>query len=524
MTNDQLAAEPGGLVSTTVSVYNASAVVEEFTFEPLGPCAGFMQIVPDQVSLLPGDESTVEVMFNPPAGRSTEAGALPFGVRAISGVDDYYAAVAEGILNLGAVFDLDTRLVGVTPVHRWVGRYRAEFINNGTALVALDLAMMSEAEDLGFAFAPTQMDLERGESGEAFIKVRPRRPFFMGQPRRHNFQMAYTRYSELNDPADPTVDGTLDGTFEQRPVASRRLLTVAALAVAAVIALVALLPSDVTPASAQVPPQTPQLLSVEPAASDAVLITWEADPTATGYRLDRLLTEGNEQRVVDSASVGGERTAHRFEGLEPATNHCFQLVALNDAGESDPTPAKCGDTLAAVSSEQPTQPPGGASEGGGGGGGQATTPPGTGGGGGGGGQATTPPGTGGGGQATTPPGTGGGQGGTVEPQGAYVVYSSSALDDPGIQNAAQELTQELQAAGQDAQIVDSRQSNTFPDGLDNAGLLVVFQDRFPSLEAARQHCNDPQIQQIVPPPGCLGFAPRSVQPQPQLPQQPAPQQ
>jgi hypothetical protein len=400
------------------------------------------------------------------------------------------------------VFDLDTRLVGVTPAHRWVGRYRAEFTNNGTAPVALDLAMMSQAEDLGFALAPTQMDLERGASGEAFIKVRPRRPFFMGQPRRHTFQLAYTRYSELNDPNDPTVDGTLDGTFEQRPVASRRLLTMAAIAVAAVIALIALLPSKAPPAAAQVPPQTPQLLSVESAAADAVLITWEGDPTATGYRIDRLLTEGAESRVVDSASVGGERTAHRFEGLEPATNHCFQLVALNDAGESDPTPAKCGETLAAVgASEQPTQPQGGASEGPGGqgpGGQGASEGPG--------GQGPGGQGPGGQGASEGPGGQGASEGpggevpgtGTFEPQGAYVEYSATPLDDPANDQAADRLVVELQTADVGARRIDSRRSDTFADGPNDAGLIVVFQDGFQSFEEARAHCNDPQVRDIAP--------------------------
>jgi hypothetical protein len=342
------------------------------------------------------------------------------------------------------------------------------------------------------------MDLERGESGEAFIKVRPRAPFFMGQPRRHTFQVAYTRYSELNDPADPTVDGTLDGTFEQRPVASRRLLMVAALSVAALVALVALLPSNPTPASATVPPQTPQLTSVgaaDPPASDALLIKWEADPTATGYRIDRLLTEGAEQSVIDSASVGGERNAHKYEGLEPASTHCFQLVALNDAGESDPTPAQCGETLAAAVSEAPTAPDGGASEpdGNGGGGGGASEPDGNGGGGGGGASEPDGNGGGGGGQPTDAP-----PGGTIEPQLAYVEYSATPLDDPANQQAAEQLVANLQAADINARLIDSRQSETFRDGLNDLGLNIVFQDGFESVDAARAHCNDPQVRELAP--------------------------
>ncbi|HSK96015.1 MAG TPA: hypothetical protein VK891_05300, partial [Euzebyales bacterium] len=262
MPDATLSVEPGSTVSTTVTVYNASAIVEEYTFEVLGPCADFGQVMPDRVSLMPGDDTTVEVMFSPPAGAATDAGTLPFGVRAVSGVDDYYAAVAEGTVDLGAVHDLDARLVAVTGEHRWVGRYRAEFTNNGTAPITVDLAMLSETEDVGFALAPTQLQLDRGDTDAAFLKVRPSAPFFMGAPRRHTFQMAYERHSEHESGVDPTSQGTLDGVFEQRPVASRRLLTMAGLAVAALIALIVLLPDPAPPAAAAVPPATPEIQNV----------------------------------------------------------------------------------------------------------------------------------------------------------------------------------------------------------------------------------------------------------------------
>ncbi|HSK96996.1 MAG TPA: fibronectin type III domain-containing protein, partial [Euzebyales bacterium] len=241
-------------------------------------------------------------------------------------------------------------------------------------------------------------------------------------------------------------------------------------------------------------------------AADALLITWVGDPTATGYRIDRLLTEGSEQRVVDSASVGAERTAHRFEGLEAGTDHCFQLVAINDAGPSDPTPAACGRTLAAAPSAAPSAGAGaGQSEGAGGGGGPSE---GAGGGGGGGGGQSE--GAGGGGGGATEPGGGGGSegagggGGAVEPQGAYVIYGSFPLNDQVQQNAAQQLVADLQAIGTPAQLVDSRQSDTFSDGLNDVGLLVVFQDGFASFEEARVECD--QRRQLAP--TCNAFPPR----------------
>lgn len=498
MSDDDLAVEPGSQVSTTVTVYNASAVVEEFGFEVLGAGADFAQVMPDRVSLMPGDETTVEVLFTPPAGPGTAAGTLPFGVRAVSGVDDYYATVVEGTLNLGAVHGMDARLVAVTGEHRWVGRYRAEFTNNGTAPVIVELETVAAAEDLGFAMAPPELELDPGESGEAYVKVRPSAPFLMGAPRRHQFQLAYRRHSDHDAGVDPTAHGTLDGTFTQHPVASRRLLMAGALAVGAVVALIALLPSPAPPAAAAVPPQTPEPPNVEALGPDTLLVEWNPDGSATGYRLDQLLTgDGEQARVVDSANVGAERTAHQFEGLEPSTEHCFQVVAVNDAGPSDPSAMTCAATPAAPTSEAPTAPAGGAGEAGGGGAGGATEPGGAGGDGGAGG-ANEP---GGGGIAPSDVPAGGGVG-AGEVEGAHVLYNVFPVDDPANELAAQEMVASLQAAGTPAELADSRDFEVFSDGLN--GLWVVYRDGFASQQEAIAHCNE--VRTIAP--RCFAVPPR----------------
>ena len=85
-------------------------------------------------------------------------------------------------------------------------------------------------------------------------------------------------------------------------------------------------------------------------------------------------------------------------------------------------------------------------------------------------------------------------------QGFYVVYGAYPVDDVASQGQAQRRTAELQAAGIQAKLLDSRASRVLEDGLN--GLWVVYWDGFASHEQAVAFCNQHRAQA----PTC--FAPR----------------
>jgi hypothetical protein len=72
-------------------------------------------------------------------------------------------------------------------------------------------------------------------------------------------------------------------------------------------------------------------------------------------------------------------------------------------------------------------------------------------------------------------------------QGFYVVYGAYPVDDVASQGEAQRRTAELQAAGIQAKLLDSRASRVLEDGLN--GLWVVYWDGFASHEQAVAFCN-----------------------------------
>ena len=71
-------------------------------------------MTPAEVQVYPEQEATAVVVFSPPAGNTTRSGSFPFAVRAESVVDPDVSAVAEGDLEIGRVFGLQTKITPVT--------------------------------------------------------------------------------------------------------------------------------------------------------------------------------------------------------------------------------------------------------------------------------------------------------------------------------------------------------------------------------------------------------------------------
>ena len=85
------------------------------------------------MSVLPGREAELSVLFTPPGGASAPSGVVPFAVRATSEVEASYSAVAEGNLELAGVTGLQMWAANNAAAGRWSGRYELEFANQGNA-------------------------------------------------------------------------------------------------------------------------------------------------------------------------------------------------------------------------------------------------------------------------------------------------------------------------------------------------------------------------------------------------------
>jgi hypothetical protein len=464
LSDPQARVDPGGEARLQVSVRNVGDLVEQYQFEVLGDAARWAQVLPRQVSVLPHgqEEKTVEVVFRPPPAPAAPAGDIPFGVRCVSLERRDRCAVVEGDVAVGAVHNLTARLEPVTPRGRWTGRYRIRFDNTGSVPVTLALDAGDTKQRLRFALAPRELTVAPGRSAAAYLAVRPRQPMTRGKAVEHPFVLSYRATTDAGS-------GELSGSFEQRPIISKGVLALGVLVVGLAAGAGALLlrtgsGQQKAALSTDGPPPPTVLTSAERLTDASAQIVWERSPYATGYVVQQLANG----KVSGSKEVADpDQSTVVWPGLKPGKT-CFQVITVGKAGRSAPSEPRCV-TLAAPrppatpSSTTPAPAP--------------TSAPATGGPGG-------PGGGGPGGGGTTGPS--GGPGGAVVLQGFYVIYAVVPQDDAASQGTAERVVHQLQQAGVQARLIDSKASEQLADG--NAGLWYVLQDGFATFAAGRAEC------------------------------------
>jgi len=465
---DLLHVEPGGEARVVATVRNAGDLVEQYRLEVLGDTARWSQVVPRQISVLPGgaEEKTVTVVFRPPAPPVAVAGEFPFGLRCVSLEAPDRCAVVEGDLVVGAVIGVQAKLEPVTPSGRWTGRYRVLLENTGSVPVRLRLAASDNRRVLRFAAAPAEVTVEPGKSTPVYVSVQSRQPMLRGKPVPHGFTVSY-------ETVEGDRRGELAGVFEQRPILSKGVIAAAALLVVVAVVGAALLlrarKGTDDPLPSGVPPPPIAMTRVTRVGNDTVQLVWDRSPYAKGYLVQQLLPDGS---VGGSKEIADrDQSVITWEKLPPG-KHCFRVLAVGPAGRSAPSEAICTTLVKTAPTATPTAPP--------------TTAP----------TAAPPPPV-----ATNPlpPPPGGGD----PVQGAYVVYGSTAIEDRASQGVAEAMATRLQQSGVPARLLDSRQSDRVSDGPGNTGLLVVLRDGFRDFEAAIAECKA----HLDIAPNCVAFPP-----------------
>src|ERR1700730_8487703 len=105
-----LAVEPGAEQTARLQVRNTGSVVDEFSFEVVGPAAAWTTVDPEVLPLFPGDEGTVTIRMAPPRLPTTPAGEAPFGVKVISREDPEGSVVEEGTVTIAAFSEVTAEL------------------------------------------------------------------------------------------------------------------------------------------------------------------------------------------------------------------------------------------------------------------------------------------------------------------------------------------------------------------------------------------------------------------------------
>ena len=74
---ENVTVEPGGQARVHLTVYNPSAIVENFRLEVLGNASSWATLCPGEVNLFPESTAEVTLTFHPSDDAPPEAGADP---------------------------------------------------------------------------------------------------------------------------------------------------------------------------------------------------------------------------------------------------------------------------------------------------------------------------------------------------------------------------------------------------------------------------------------------------------------
>lgn len=373
----EVAVEPGGQTRVVVTVVNEGSIVEGYRVEVLDDVAGagpgvagpasWSEVLPAEggstsaiaegdpdLTVYPGQQQSVIVVFSPPVGTKAPGGRCAFAVRVSSVIDPGVSTVVEGDMEIGKVTAVQARLVPVTSTGRWQGRHVVELSNWSNVPVTLNVVAEDPDRALGFLVHPDTVKLPVGASEPVRLRVRTRHPRLRGELTR----LPFTVHAEPADGAVPVaaVPGVpalptgvvVDGAFNQKPIATKGAVIGAGLALVAVAGLTAYGLMQRTPvetfAEEGIPP-TPQGVSVEATGPESLLVSWAPVDQIEGYKLFQVNASGDAVGVQELDPGLG---AQPVDGLVPDEEYCFSLVAVRGEIESPRSEEACQRTEAAA--------------------------------------------------------------------------------------------------------------------------------------------------------------------------------
>jgi hypothetical protein len=239
---------PGQQTEWAMRVRNTGQVVDRILLDVLGETAGYAQVEPAQVNLLPGATERVLIRFSPPRVASLAPGAVNFGLRATSIEDPEGSSVEEGLVVIGEFSDLSAQLVPRSATGRRSAKFRLVVENRGNRPEPVRIEPFDPDDKLGFKTRPATFVAQPGTATFVRLKTIAKKDFFRGPNRTLPFQA-----TTLPEQGEAATDA---GVVVQKQILPEWLLPalgVAALAVGALAALwfVALRPVVNSAATAQ---------------------------------------------------------------------------------------------------------------------------------------------------------------------------------------------------------------------------------------------------------------------------------
>ena len=184
-------AAPGKEVTTTVTVRNRGRGGEDYSLELLGPAASWGRVSPPTIVLPSGGAVDAKLVFAPPLVPPAPASEIPFAVRCVSQVDAERSAVAEAVLVVDPVSDINFEIEPMRVRARWSSRHVIEVENRGNAAAELQPVIVDPNHDLSFAVSPRVLHLPVSGRQLVVFKARVRHPKLVGASTTRSFQVFF---------------------------------------------------------------------------------------------------------------------------------------------------------------------------------------------------------------------------------------------------------------------------------------------------------------------------------------------
>lgn len=221
----RLTVDPGGEVSTEITVLNTGGIVDQFTLEVVGPAESWVTLEPRVLSLFPDAQQVAIARFHPPRSYAVPPGPVPFAVRIIPSNDPAGSVAEEGTIEVGRFEDVAAEMVPSVVEGRIGAHVNVAVDSRGNTPMRVRLLTSDPAAALRITPRPDFLDLMPNQASFSTVKLRPRFRHLRGAAKQNRFKVIVDH--------EGTALATLDGTMVQKPLLPR-------FALAAIIAALAL--------------------------------------------------------------------------------------------------------------------------------------------------------------------------------------------------------------------------------------------------------------------------------------------
>ena len=311
---------PGQAERVPMTVRNVSGIVESFSLTPIGPSAPWVEVLPTEVSLFPGDEGTATITFRPPRVPGVVAGEYVVAIRALSQVMRDSASTDELLVTVAPYYQASSDIARSTFTVRTKAETQLEIVNRGNATVVYHVSAVDPEGYMKVELEEDKVSLAPGETAWVTLRLKlaPRLLGTANENRMVTAQIVPVRNADTDAPivdVEPMVQRV---TVLHKPFITLRrgwfgrivfLITILALIMAVVFARVR---ANTPPENSGAPP-VPVNFSATLNDSQQPVLTWDPSSGATTYSIYAIGTAGDP-------TTGSSPAAKPITNPVPAVN------------------------------------------------------------------------------------------------------------------------------------------------------------------------------------------------------------